>query len=373
MAANRLDVRTGYSCNPDEVGAVRELREALGSGPDLAAVLFFCSSRFDLDVLGRELGRAFPSKLVGCTTAGEVSPAGYVEHSLTGVAIHSPDLVQHTFLLRDLKGVADEARRVHTEIARIRARDPRPGFALLLVDGLSGMEELVTAHLSSALGTLPLVGGSAGDDMAFRQTHVFAEGRFHTGAAVLSLFLTDLPFREFRTQHFVATEEKLVITSADTEHRIVREINGGPAAWEYARAVGLEVAQLEPMIFAKYPVMLQVGDEYYIRSIQRVNADGSLTFFCAIDEGLVLTIARGEDLVQNLEDSLQRLERELPDPKLILGCDCILRRLEMKETGVLERVSEIARRHRFIGFSTYGEQVGAVHVNQTFTGVALGG
>ena len=35
-------------------------------------------------------------------------------------------------------------------------------------------------------------------------------------------------------------------------------------------------------------------------------------------------------------------------------------------------VSELLAANRVVGFSTYGEQFNAMHVNQTFTGVAIG-
>ena len=34
-------------------------------------------------------------------------------------------------------------------------------------------------------------------------------------------------------------------------------------------------------------------------------------------------------------------------------------------------ISALLRQHRVIGFSTYGEQLNGMHVNQTMTGVAL--
>ena len=56
---------------------------------------------------------------------------------------------------------------------------------------------------------------------------------------------------------------------------------------------------------------------------------------------------------------------------LVLGCDCILRFLEAQELGLRTRVGEIMVANNVIGFATYGEQFNAMHVNQTFTGVAL--
>lgn len=109
-----------------------------------------------------------------------------------------------------------------------------------------------------------------------------------------------------------------------------------------------------------------------MRSIQRVNADGSLAFFCAIDEGIVLTVARGLNIIDNLEDTFEGLRQTIGEPELVLGCDCLLRKLELERKGLKQRAAEIFMNNRAFGFSTYGEQFNAMHVNQTFTGVAIG-
>ena len=56
----------------------------------------------------------------------------------------------------------------------------------------------------------------------------------------------------------------------------------------------------------------------------------------------------------------------------MLAFDCILRRLEITQDGLKEKVSDVLRRNNTVGFSTYGEQFCGVHVNQTLTGIALG-
>jgi len=161
------------------------------------------------------------------------------------------------------------------------------------------------------------------------------------------------------------------VTGAEPARRIVTEINGEPAAREYARMVGLAVDKLTPMIFAAHPVVVRVGGQNYVRSIQKVNDDESLSFFCAIDEGIVLTVAEGGDIVGNLEDAFAKIERELGPPALVLGCDCILRSIEIGQRGVRERIGAIFAANNVVGFATYGEQYNAMHVNQTFTGVAI--
>jgi len=43
----------------------------------------------------------------------------------------------------------------------------------------------------------------------------------------------------------------------------------------------------------------------------------------------------------------------------------ILRKLEMTECGLVDRVEQVFRDNNTIGFSSYGEQYLGVHVNQT--------
>ncbi|MBQ0757600.1 MAG: GfdT protein, partial [Amphritea sp.] len=73
-----------------------------------------------------------------------------------------------------------------------------------------------------------------------------------------------------------------------------------------------------------------------------------------------------------LDQQLTREENALGEHLLTLGCDCFLRRLEAELRGESEQISDLMRRHRVVGFNTYGEQVDGMHVNQTFTAVAIG-
>jgi len=245
-------------------------------------------------------------------------------------------------------------------------------FAFLLIDGLSVREEPVTRALQNALGRIPLVGGSAGDGLSFGRTHVYSDGSFHTDSAVLAVVTTPAPFRIFKTQHFVPTDQRFVVTVADAAHRIVNEIDGWPAAGRYAEVLGMGVESLDPSRFAEQPIVVVIDGTNYVRSIQKVNPDGGLTFFCAIEEGLVLRGARGVDLVGNLEEAFAEIRGAIGQPQLVIGCDCILRKLEMTQRGLIDRVAKVLHENNVVGFSSYGEQHLGVHVNQTLTGIAIG-
>ena len=151
------------------------------------------------------------------------------------------------------------------------------------------------------------------------------------------------------------------------------EINGRLAAEDYAQLVGATVESLDPAHFAAQLMVVVIDGTDYVRSIQKANPDGSLTFFCAIEEGVVLRAARCGDLVDDLDHTLAGLRDEIGELQLVLGCDCILRKLEVSQRGMNERVEALVHEHNIVGFNTYGEQYGGVHVNQTFTGIAIGG
>lgn len=373
----RLRVRRGVSLERDEALAVSELHAAVYQA-DAALTVFHCSPKYDRERLAAALRERFAQQLlVGCTSAGEIGPTGYVSGGITGVSIASEEL---SVLSRRLDRLSALQMRDGQELSQsmLRSLDPAGKsraagnvFGFLLVDGLSCKEELVVASLYRGLGDVPLFGGSAADGTNFGNTYIYHDGTFHTNACVFTLVKTTLPFLVFKTEHFVGSEKKLVVTHADPERRTVLELDGESAARAYARAIGLTVAELTPQVFASYPVMVRLGGAYYVRSLQQVNKDESLTFSCAIDEGIVLTMGRGVDIQENLREAFQSVERSIGKPKVVLGCDCILRGLELDQRALRGAVGQVLAENQVCGFGTYGEQYNAMHVNQTFTGVAI--
>ncbi len=359
----------------DPAEAVAAIAAQISGGiaaPDLAGVIFFCSADYPAEALSLALREHFDCPLIGCTSAGEIG-SRYQEGGMVALGLSSRAFRLHTTLIDPVSDFdSNRAEQLARKLQPNPQAPPWSSLGLLLIDGLSLQEEQTIASLHHALEDTPIIGGSAGDSLRFQQTRVYAEGGFHSGAAVFSLIESRLPFSTFRQQHFVPSERDMVITEADPQRRIVYEIDGGPAAEEYARINGLDPHRLAPQTFSKYPVMLEIGDEWYVRSIEKVNEDGSLTFFCAIDNGLPLTVARGIGLVDTLRRQVEEIEERFSDIAFTLGCDCILRRLEIMDSGQREAVESLLRRIRFIGFSTFGEQYNAVHVNQTLTGVVFG-
>lgn len=375
-----MPARQGFSAAADPMAAVSELLRQIDQ-PDMALVVIFASPSYDREALAQAIRERLSNiPVIGCTTAGEITSEGYRENTLTGVSFGGADYRASIRLIEGLDRFRMEEGNIVVQdlfaelgLAPVSVRQvPHQVFAMLLIDGMSRQEEVVVSSISRFLDPVPLFGGSAGDGLDFGATWVFAHGAFHGNAAVLALIETDCPFSVFKLDHFRPTDKKMVVTEADPVRRLVTEINAEPAAPAYAKMVGLDEHQLNPMTFAAYPVVVRVGGEYHVRAIQKVEEDGSLRFYCGIDEGLVLTVADGDDIARNLDSALTKVADELGSLDLILGFDCILRRLEAEQKQKNLDVSQVLKRHGVVGFSTYGEQYRSMHVNQTFTGVAIG-
>ena len=356
----------------DAPDAVAQLAAALGAGP-FALVILFASPA--ADIRGLAASAAFGlAPVIGCTTAGEISGEGYSEGQIVAVGLPAAHFAADPILIRDL-GALDGQRLINTLIrSRQDLMRQHPvwdsEFAFLMVDGLSIREDELASALASGLGPVPLFGGSAGDGTRFKETFVLHGGEVLQNAAVLAMVRTDCRVRVFNLDHLVPTETRMVVTEAEPARRIVRRINAEPAAREYARLLGKDPAQLTTFTFAAHPVVVRIGGKHHVRAIQQVAENGDLVFFSAIDEGLVLTLAEPQDMVAHLERELAALSQG-GAPAAIIACDCILRRMEALEKQKSGAVSALLRRHRVAGFSTYGEQLNSMHVNQTMTGVAI--
>lgn len=337
--------------------------------------LLFCAPGYELERLGRVIEASFSTPIIACTTVGQLGKHGFQDSGITAVSLSSEELHVSPYLIAPLAECQARASdAAFKAMSGMLERGGERAFGLVLVDGLSGAEERLAASLYQSLGTIPLIGGAAGDtlgDSNAQGTRVYHEGRFLRDAALFALFETTLPFTTFKVSHVVPGKHKLVVTMADPEQRVVQEFNGEPAAEAFAEALGMEVDELNPAVFSRSPLLFLSGGEHYVRSIRGVNDDHSLTLYSALEVGLVLTIGNGSDPIAALERAFQGVERQIGTPQVIIGCDSLLRRRELEQDGTRQAMGELLLRHQVVGFSGYGEQSNAMYVNQTLSAVAL--
>jgi len=367
-------VKVGRSDKLDAANAVRAAIEGIVSS-ETCFVLAFVPNNLDAAQVTEQLGISLGGVPVfGCTTAGQITSEGYESEALLVLAFSKKSFRCASLLFDDLRPLAETkvAERAQKLVERFRHTPNWNRLALLLTDGLSKQEDLLISVLETVLEDLPIFGGSAGDGFEFKQTFVFQNGKAHTNAAVLLLIETNLAFQGLGFDHFLPEGKQVIITESDPNERLVQEINGAPAAQEYARLVGCGVDELSPEVFAENPMLLQHHGRHYVRAINEASQiDNSLSFLAAIDDGLVLTLGQGREIIATLEAGLSVRDTQNREPDFILAFDCALRRLEFDQKDMTDAVSNVLRERRVFGFNTYGEQQSGVHMNQTFVGVAF--
>ena len=305
-------IRIAQSCAQDPAAAVEALHDGLAQ-PDISLVLFFCSSEYDHEALAAEMARRFAGvPVVGCTTAGEIGPLGCRDHSIAGVSFAAAVCTAVSRPSRGPPRLPDRGRRraraatcaAGSTSARRRRRRANT-FAFLLVDGLSGHEEQVAHSLQQGLGEIPLVGGSAGDSLSFERTYIYCGRPLHVGRG------------RPRAGHHPAAVHGVQDAALRAHRRAARGHRGRPRRargrgdQRPAGRAGVRAhprprrrAISTPSHFAASPVVVLIDGANYVRSIQKAEPDGSLKFYCAIERGVVLRVARGVDLVGNLESAL---------------------------------------------------------------------
>ena len=344
---------------------------------EIELLLFHTSTLFDLDTVAKEISARFPHvNIVGCTSAGEFNKNGYGTEKLLAVAFLKNEFSIATALVPNLGEVNfDEAHDIASGLRRAlqgreRRYDTEQHFVISVLDGLTRHEEHFLETFATAFGNIPHLGGSAGDDLKLEATYVFYNGEFHRDAAVLLLVGTGKPFTVFSIDHINSPVSKLVVTHADPESRTVYEINGEPAAQYYASLLGMKAEDLTPDVFSMFPLAVMVGGKYFIRSIQKVDlATNAITFYCAVDIGIILTFVQMGDCIEALESKLDKLRAQLGEPEFVYACDCFLRRLEIQQGKNDLEIRRLQQRYNVAGFNAYGEHIHSVHLNQTFTGV----
>ncbi len=372
VASSRI-VSVGVSGARDAEAAVGEAVSQLG-GRGVCFLLAFVPECLDHVEVAQALNRHLPQAPVfGCTSGGQITPQGYEDNALLLIAFPREHFRCSSALFHPLKPVSieDTALKAQTLAQRFRKTANWRRFGLIFSDGLSKQEDILVAALEAGLSDIPIFGGSAGHGLSFDVTYVLHGGAFYENAALLLIVETDLAFEGIEFDHFMPTGRQLVVTQAHPEDRIVDEINGSPAAEEYARLVECDISELSPRVFAENPVLVRNLDNWHVRAIQQVLENGSLAFLSAIENGLVLTLGQGKEIIETMDTELAVRGPKGEAPDFVLGFDCVLRRLEIEQKSLKVAASQVLQNRRVLGFNTYGEQHGGIHMNQTFVGIAF--
>jgi hypothetical protein len=313
---------------------------------------------------------AFPvSQIIGCSTAGEIIQGKLLNNSVVAMAFNSGAI--DDVAIEVVENLPDEGAikkafgsfESHFN-ASMADMDPQKYVGIVLVDGLSCAEEALMENIGDLTNVI-FVGGSAGDDLQFKATHVYTKGKCYSNAAVLALLKPRKEFTFVKAQSFRDLNKTLEVTKADEAKREVIEFNGKPAAIAYAEAVGTSVDEA-PKKFMLNPLGLIIDDEPYVRSPQQIKSNGSMSFYCGVLEGTELSVLESTDIISDTRKAIEQAKQELGTISAIININCILRTLEITQKNLVGDYEVLFSGIPTVGLSSYGEQyIG--HINQTAT------
>lgn len=302
-----------------------------------------------------ELSTQVSENVILCSTAGEYSKNGYnngvisgFEYDLNqaeGVEIPNPPI-------KNVKNLKQAYKKVQNN---------KNAFALLLCDGLNGMEESIITTFYFVNSDFKIVGGSAGDNLKFKETFIFIGSK--RVQSVVVFFDIKNRSKIIKENIYESTGKRLLITESNLINRTVKTFNKIPASTAYAKMLNIKEEEL-PNYFMNNPLGKLYGDEIYIASPMKVNSDKSITFYSQMMANTFVEILKPLDPVEQIRETIKSIEFR---PSFVLSINCILRSLKFQQEGLWKSVDNelVSFCPNITGFISYGEQFYKKHINQT--------
>lgn len=320
--------------------------------------------------------KLFKCVWIGCTTAGELSNYGFSTGSCVALTVSS-DYIH--IGVSAIDGVSKDPRKVTAAATKGAVenlkkslkitpyRITQPNYLITLFPGTTkkelGHEEEALAGVLDVLGSsVPIVGGSAGDDAQFKQTYQFANGKVYKDAVVIACLFSRAKMFHYVDHGYKPT--KKVVTVTDSEGKIVRTLNNEPAAKVYSALVGTTLDKMKENIvpyIAKYPLGFSDGmGNFWIKNPQAVLPDNSLLFFSPVPKNSVLYLLKGtqKDIIKASDRISKNMSFMIKNPAFSIIVSCAGRSFYLQDSVCkeYENIKKNLKRTPFIGFYSYSEQ-----------------
>ncbi|MCT4604642.1 MAG: FIST C-terminal domain-containing protein [Marinisporobacter sp.] len=376
-----MHAKVYYSKNKNTQAAVQEIIKKIDQ-ENIKLVMFFVSPIYDFEYVSKEIHNKFSNcEVIGATTAGEIYNKGFDDDGLLAISISSKEMKvksimiesgnQHPILYKDQLSEAMKSVGLDPNSSNIS----RQGFGIGLFNGAFCLEEKLLSVIYAVIKDydFKIVGGSAGDGLNFKSTLISHNGKAIHDGCVVTFVKTDMPFYIKKENIFTQSGKTMIATKVNVRNRVIYELNGKPASTEYARVLGVPERDLNKY-FTINPLGRMIGDEIFIATPTEIGPDKSITLFAQILPNSIVDILEPTDPKAVLHETLSEVKENVPNLKLVIAFNCLLRTLYFKEKKLTSDLTNIFNQYvpLLCGFSSYGEQFGKFHMNETLTILALG-
>lgn len=330
-------------------------------------VMAFAARGFDADASAlRELRAAYPSsRIVGCSSAGEIAGARVQDESLS-VAVAR---LEHSKLELARARVPDASasHAAGVELARALARDDLRAV-LVLSDGVKVNGSELVRGINSGVGPSVIVtGGLAGDGTRFERTWVLGPDGPDAGlVTAVGLYGARLRIGHGSRGGWNCFGPERLITRS--KGNVLYELDGQPALELYRSYLGDMAAGL-PAAALHFPLAVREkrrDEKVLVRTILGIDeATQSMTFAGDVHEGCYAQLMRAnfERLVDGASEAAAETCRtanagEELAATLAIAISCVGRRMilgERVEDELEATLAALPKGSRQVGFYSYGE------------------
>lgn len=226
-------IRSNSTKQTNTVEAVKEVTSKLHTEPSL--LLFFTSTTHSFQEVTALFNAQYPNcEVVGLTTTGEIGPSGFLENGLVAMSFAKSIGQISTVLMNDISKYPIFSRNdlissaKHIGINLNSQSLEKEGLALVFPNGLIAAEEKMLSIVNSIFPHegFPVFGATAGDDAKFIETFVSLNGEVSSKGGVVIFMKPTVDFVMLKENIFTSTGKSMKITKADTEQRVVYELDG---------------------------------------------------------------------------------------------------------------------------------------------------
>ena len=353
--------------NPHAAGleAAKAAAEQAGGTPDVFIVLSSIAMKHPEVLSG--ITEAYPDvPMVGCSTAGEITKEGSSKESVVAMALRSDQMQFTVGMGKPVKG--NERAAGHALAQDIKSRAPGEVTSMIIFSDVLGANgtEISRGVLEVFGEDFVMVGGAAGDDLNFKDTHEYYNGQVYSGYTV-GVGLSGDYKKAFGAKHGwepVGAAHTVTKASGTT----VTEVDGKPPYELYKEYFGDKVDEIKSGILNRmaltYPLGMQVeGTEGYMIRVPLVfNDDGSIVFGAEVIEGSKVSIMMGtqEKSIEAAIDVAKNVAAEFGEtkPAALFISDCIARK-KLYGPDVSKEIDEVTSiigpDVPLIGFYSYGQ------------------
>lgn len=334
---------------------------------EMTLILVFCAPEFSNQPAPiQELVKKYPkSKIMGCSSAGEIAGTRVLDHSLSVAVIR----FQHTPIVSAMTTLEnmDDSQAAGIRIAKQLVKPDLQGILILSVGLNINGSELVKGINSVKPANTIVTGGLAGDNARFQHTWVMLNGEIHSNAVVaIGLYGNNIHIGHASKGGWDTFGIERTVTKSD--NNILYELDNKPALALYKEYLGDLSSEL-PSSGLLFPLSIrknEKGANRLVRTILAVDEQKqSLTFAGDIPTGYLAQLmhANFDRLVTGAQEAGMLVNNQLQEqptvePILCIAISCVGRRLVLSERIEEEVESTLAilpKKTQQIGFYSYGE------------------